>query len=276
MADSTHLQPRAFRRLHTLTRRRRTPIEPCSRMRNRARNILVRSGVVSDVFDVLATGLHRTALPSSPGRHAAHKIKRLAHALTRALQVAVLCSSLAGCALTDGLFSIDLSGLSELGKNVGSIAEAGAAAGRSLEHLDRSMESIGRLATELGRTPPPGRKNTVSGYCEKFARQYCEDNAAVYEEGSARTEKRPDPVMRTGNVFQPPDERFTAGYDCRFQARRKGEGVREFSVGVLLAGTLHFAEHTKWQKLQIVPVEYVVDEGSGRAGYGVFKYMKGP
>ena len=284
MADPRHAPPRAFRRLHTLTRRRRTPIEQCSRMRNRVRNILVRSGAVSDVlkvngwhnFDVLAMGLHRTALLSSPGRHVSHKIKRLAHVLTRALLVAALCSSLVGCALTDDLFSVDFSGLAEIGKNVGSIAEAGAAAGRSLEHLDRSMESIGKLAIELGRTLPTGLKNTVSGYCEKFARQYCEDNAAIYEEGSARTEKKPDHTMRSGNVFHPPDSRFTAGCDCRFQARRKGEGVREFSVGNFLAGTLHFAVHTKWQELQIVPVEYVVGEANDRARYGVFRYMKGP
>lgn len=288
MADSTHVPPRVFRRLHTLTRRHRTPIELCSRMHNRVRNILVRICAVSEVqkvnglcnFDVLATDLHRTALLSSPGRNVAHKIKRLAHALTRALLVAAFCSSLVGCAFVGDLifsdFGPDFEGLAEIGKNIGSIAEAAVAAGRSLEHLDRSMESIGKLAIELDRTLPFGRKNTVSGYCEKFARKYCEDNAAVYEEGSARTEKRPDPMMRIENVFQPPDSRFTAGYDCRFQARRKGEGVREFSVSVLLTGTLHFAEHTKWKELQIVPIEYVADETNDRAGYGVFKYMKGP
>lgn len=116
----------------------------------------------------------------------------------------------------------------------------------------------------------------MSAFCEKFARQYCEDNTVVYQEGSARTEKRSDLMMRIENFFQPPDSRFTASYDCRFQARPEGEQVRDISVGVFLTGTLHFAEYTKWPELQIVPIEYVVDEVNGRAGYGVFKYLKGP
>ena len=65
-------------------------------------------------------------------------------------------------------------------------------------------------------------------------------------------------MMRIGNFFQPPDSRFTAGYDCRFQERPEGEQVRDISVGVLLTGTLQFAEYTKWQELQIVAIEYVV------------------
>ena len=48
------------------------------------------------------------------------------------------------------------------------------------------------------------------------------------------------------------------------------------SVGVFLTRTLEFAEHTKWNGLQVIPVEYVVDETHGRAGYGVFKYLDAP
>ena len=117
---------------------------------------------------------------------------------------------------------------------------------------------------------------TVSGYCEKFALRYCALNALEYEARSARADKRTDVMTWIANVFQPADSRFTSEYDCRFRARRKGERAREISVGVYLTRTLHFAEYTKWEDLQIIPVEYVVDETHDRAGYGVFKYLDAP
>lgn len=51
---------------------------------------------------------------------------------------------------------------------------------------------------------------TVSGYCEEFARQYSEDNAIGYQEGSARVEKKSDIMRGLSNLFQPSDSRFTA------------------------------------------------------------------
>ena len=117
---------------------------------------------------------------------------------------------------------------------------------------------------------------TVSGYCEKFALRYCADNALEYQERSARADKRTDVMMWIENVFQPADSRFTSEYDCRFRARRKGERAQAISVGMFLTRTLEFAEYTKWRDLQIVPIEYVVDETHDRAGYGVFKYLDAP
>ena len=114
----------------------------------------------------------------------------------------------------------------------------------------------------------------VAGYCEKFAREYSRRNGLRFRDGSARTVKSSDVMTWISNVFQPPDSRFTSGYDCRFQAEDAGGRLRDVSVGVFLTKTLRFAEHTKWEDLQIVPVEYVVDETNGRAGYGVFKYLE--
>lgn len=114
---------------------------------------------------------------------------------------------------------------------------------------------------------------TVSGYCEKFALRYCADNALEYEARSARADKRTDVMTWIANVFQPADSRFTSEYDCRFRAARSGERAQVISVGVFLTRTLEFAEYTKWKDLQLIPVEYVVDETHDRAGYGVFKYL---
>ena len=117
---------------------------------------------------------------------------------------------------------------------------------------------------------------SVVRYCEKFAEAYLAGNAIESTGLSVRTEKKSDIMMRLSNVFQPSDSRFTAGYDCRFTARG-GEGqVRTVSVGIFLTGTLEFAHYTQWKNLQIIPVEHVVDETRGRAGYGVFKYLEEP
>ena len=130
------------------------------------------------------------------------------------------------------------------------------------------------------QTPDEGTADvsplTVSGYCEKFALRYCADNALEYQERSARVDKRTDVMTWIANVFQPADSRFTSEYDCRFRAGRKGERAQVISVGVYLTRTLHFAEYTKWKDLQVIPVEYVVDETHDRAGYGVFKYLDVP
>lgn len=117
---------------------------------------------------------------------------------------------------------------------------------------------------------------TVLGYCENFARKYSRNHAMDYRESSVKIEKKSDVLMHLSNIFQPSDSTFTSGYDCYFQAREPRGEVRDIAVGIFLAKTLHFAEYTKWEGLQIVPVEYVVDEANGRAGYGVFKYLDRP
>ena len=133
-----------------------------------------------------------------------------------------------------------------------------------------------RQSADEGTSVVSRHRVTVSGYCEKFAMRYCADNALEYQERSARADKRTDVMMWIGNVFQPAEWRFTSEYDCRFRARRKGERAQEIFVGVYLTRTLEFAEYTKWKDLQIIPVEYVVDETHERAGYGVFKYLDAP
>ena len=133
----------------------------------------------------------------------------------------------------------------------------------------------GERAAGGTRIEPAGSVSVVR-YCEQFAEAYLASNAIGYTGLSVRTEKKPDIMMRLSNVFQPSDSRFTAGYDCRFTARG-GEGqFRTVSVGLFLAGTLEFAHYTKWKDLQMIPVEHVVDATRGRAGYGVFKYLKEP
>ena len=127
-----------------------------------------------------------------------------------------------------------------------------------------------------GATVEPSGSVSVVRYCEKFAEAYLESNAIDHTGLSVRTGKKPDLMQWLSNVFAPSDSRFTAGYDCRFTARN-GEGqVRTVSVGIFLTGALEFAHYTQWKSLQIVPIEHVVDETRGRAGYGVFKYLEAP
>ena len=116
----------------------------------------------------------------------------------------------------------------------------------------------------------------VDRYCGKFAEAYLERNAIDYTVLSVQTEKKTDLMKWFSNVFSPSDSRFTAGYDCRFTAHG-GEGrTRTVSVGLFLTGTKEFAHFTKWENTQIIPIEHVVDETHGRAGYGVFKYLQEP
>ena len=127
-----------------------------------------------------------------------------------------------------------------------------------------------------GTPVEPAGSVSVVRYCNKFAEAYLESNAVEYTGLSVRTEKKPGIMNWLSNLFSPSDSRFTAGYDCRFTARG-GEGeVRTVSVGMFLTGTLEFAHYTQWKNLQIIPIEHVVDETRGRAGYGVFKYLEEP
>ena len=117
---------------------------------------------------------------------------------------------------------------------------------------------------------------SVARYCEKFADAYLQSKAIDHTRLSVRTEKKPDIMNWLSNVFAPSDSRFTAGYDCRFSARNAEGQVHAVSVGIFLTGTLEFAHYTQWKSLQIVPIEHVVDDTRGRAGYGVFKYLEAP
>lgn len=111
---------------------------------------------------------------------------------------------------------------------------------------------------------------TVARYCTNFAEVYARTNAFVLQDGSVRTERTSGIFLWISNFFQPPDSRFTAGYECRFRA---GNGeARKFSVLILLTGTLAFARHTQWERLQLIPIAFLTD--GDRAGYGVFKYLE--
>ena len=142
----------------------------------------------------------------------------------------------------------------------------------------------GLLVAAIGRAPlganeqaappsqPPGV--SVASFCRAFAQRYAEDNGQDLLDGSQRISPKSDWLMRLSNVFQPSDSRFTAGYDCRFTTSSAKDPVAAYSVDLLLTNTLAFAEHTKWERLQLVPITYLVDEARKRSGYGVFKYLK--
>ena len=111
-------------------------------------------------------------------------------------------------------------------------------------------------------------------YCKSFSIKYVEDKNSFLLENSIKTEPKSDFLKWISNVFSPSDSRFTAGYDCQFQTKDQNNTVHNISVNLLLTGTLAFAEHTKWEGLQIIPITYVVDEMNGKEGYGVFKYLE--
>ena len=117
------------------------------------------------------------------------------------------------------------------------------------------------------------KRVSVSRYREDFAKRYAEAHALNYRSNSASTTKRSDVTRLLSNLFQPRDSRFTSGYDRRLQVV-KGKAILNVAVGLFLTGARDFAEYTQWKKLQIIPIRHVVDEDYGRAGYGVFKYLK--
>ena len=100
---------------------------------------------------------------------------------------------------------------------------------------------------------------TVAGYCQEQSVSLAPHSALF---------------QGLSNLFQPPDSTFTAGHQCAFRARTQDGQAQTFSVSLLLTRTLSFAEHTQWERLQLLPITYVTDETTGRAGYGVFKYLE--
>ena len=117
---------------------------------------------------------------------------------------------------------------------------------------------------------------TVAEYCQAFARTFCAQQALAYQEQSVRLAPHSVLFQDLSNLFQPPDSTFTAGYQCAFRARTPDGPAQTFSVSLLLTRTLSFAEHTQWERLQLLPITYVTDAATGRAGYGVFKYLEPP
>ena len=119
-----------------------------------------------------------------------------------------------------------------------------------------------------------GETVTVAAYCEGFAGAYAYRTAAARAvEGSLRVERSPVLARWLSNLFHPPGSRFVAGYRCAFEVAA-GNAPRRVSVGLYLAETRAFAEYTQWEVVQIVPIARVVDPRNGRAGYGVFKYLR--
>ena len=126
---------------------------------------------------------------------------------------------------------------------------------------------------KAGTPDAVGEPVAVFQYCERFAKAYTQMQGMDYRERSVRMGKKGDAMMWASNFFQPPDFRFTAGFDCQFQGRDAAGKVHNLAVGIFLTETLHFAEYTQWPKLQVIPIAYVLDETSRREGYGVFKYL---
>ena len=126
-----------------------------------------------------------------------------------------------------------------------------------------------------GHADPPGGV-PVAGYCEAFAQAFCEQQALAYQEQAVSIAPLSALFLGLSNLFQPPDSTFTAGYQCAFRAQTQDGQTQTFSVSLFLTRTLSFAEHTQWERLQLLPITYVTDETTGRAGYGVFKYLETP
>ena len=126
---------------------------------------------------------------------------------------------------------------------------------------------------------------TVLEYCKAFAMKYAGENNFSINTDTVQIEKKWDLWKWIANLFQPgqpgqpdqpgqpPNSLFTAGYDCDFQVRDAEETAYDYSVDIFLTETLVFAEYTKWEHLQIIPIQHVVDPVNDKAGYGVFKYL---
>ncbi|MCY4614393.1 MAG: hypothetical protein OXB94_12350 [Nitrospira sp.] len=116
----------------------------------------------------------------------------------------------------------------------------------------------------------------VNQYCLSFAQQYASDRGLDDRAIRAWTNPESDLMRWASNLFSPAHSRFTAGYECCFEITDAETGEHKISVGLFLTGTKEFAEYTQWEKTQIIPITFVVDPESGRAGYGVFKYLDEP
>ena len=114
----------------------------------------------------------------------------------------------------------------------------------------------------------------VRSYCEAFARAYAAMKGVGLVEDSVRADAASEVARWMTNLFQPAGSGFSGGYRCRFAAVLSPGERGAVSVGLYLAETRAFAEHTQWRDLQIVPIERVADEARGRDGYGVFKYLR--
>ena len=115
---------------------------------------------------------------------------------------------------------------------------------------------------------------SVSDYCARFAQAYAVRNAFQVAPDPIEIEPKPALWHWLSNVFQPPGSRFTGSYRCRFVTLAANAGRRIVSVNLYLAETRAFAAHTHWEDLQTVPIEWLVDDTNGHAGYGVFKYLR--
>ena len=114
----------------------------------------------------------------------------------------------------------------------------------------------------------------VTAYCGDFAHALAERRAARTAPDSVRVEAEPRVLLWLSNLFQPPGSRFVAGHRCTFAIRSPDGAHRCVSVGLYLAQTRAFAEHTQWTSLQIVPLRLVRDSATGAIGHGVFKYLR--
>ena len=116
----------------------------------------------------------------------------------------------------------------------------------------------------------------VDQYCLAFAQQYAGDRGLNAMTIRAWADPDSELMRWASNLFQPEHSRFTASYECLFEITDTEAGEHEGSVGLFLTNTKEFAEHTKWEDLQIIPIDYVTDPERGRSGYGVFKYLDEP
>ena len=94
------------------------------------------------VLDGSAKGLDCDASPACPDRHGASRTRQFVRTLARVLQVVIVSCFLGGCALVDDFVFSDFGVLRGLGKDIGSIVEAGTATVRPLDQFGKGMDQV--------------------------------------------------------------------------------------------------------------------------------------
>ncbi len=129
------------------------------------------------------------------------------------------------------------------------------------------------------KEPEDMRKDRTSEeYCQSFAEAWARKESVVLDKSSLTLE--PETMMDkvekwASNFFQPHGAKFVIGYRCRFETEKESLKERKaVSVYLFLVETYNFARHTSHEAWQILPIEYLHDPESKKAGYGVFKFLE--
>ncbi len=114
----------------------------------------------------------------------------------------------------------DFEGLAGIGKNVGNIAAAGAAAGGSVAHLAKGIESAAEMAIELDRTLPFGRDGGMSPGDK--------ETGAGAAASSTASDRRADECVRPSAAYGRPGQHMSSK---RCPGRYQSNGGSYHSLG---------------------------------------------